>query len=162
MKFLHNGNSTRRQALVLLGSGMVAGLGGMTMRPLLAVASDLPPVTIYKDPSCGCCGIWTDYLKAHGFTTKVVMTEDMDPIKRGAGVPDNIATCHTAYFGNYVVEGHVPVPAIMKLLTERPNVLGIGVPGMPNGAPGMPTTDPEPFQVLTFAVDGTQKVYMAF
>jgi len=152
----------RRRTLRLIGSGVSAGLAALSVRPVIAGAANLPPVTIYKDPNCGCCGIWTTYLREHGFTVKVVMTEDMDPVKRKARVPYDLQTCHTAFMGDYVVEGHVPLPAIKRLLDERPKVLGIAVPGMPAGSPGMPSVVPEPYQVFTFAADGSQSVYMSF
>lgn len=154
--------SGRRQTLRLIGSGVFTGLAALTVRPLMAGAATLPPVIMYKNPACGCCGIWTTYLQARGFKVEVVTTDDMNPIKRKARVPDDLQTCHTAFMGDYVVEGHVPFPAISKLLDERPNVLGIAVPGMPAGSPGMPSVTPEPYQVFTFAADGSQSVYMSF
>lgn len=154
--------ANRRRTLRLVGSGMVAGLAALAARPLPSLATALPLVTIYKDPNCGCCGIWTSYLQSHGFETRVVMTDDLDPVKRKARVPYDLHSCHTAFMGRYVVEGHVPVPAISKLLDERPRVLGIAVPGMPAGSPGMPSVAPEPYQVLTFSADGSQSVYMSF
>lgn len=162
MNFVDDGLSSRRRTLRLIGSGVLAGLSALSVQPLMAGAANLPPVTIYKDPNCGCCGIWTTYLRERGFKVKVVMTDDMDPIKRRARVPYDLQTCHTAFMGDYVVEGHVPLPAISRLLNERPKVLGIAVPGMPAGSPGMPTVNPEPYQVFTFAADGGQSVYMSF
>jgi hypothetical protein len=161
-RFVDYGLSSRRRSLRLIASGAVAALATLAARPLISEAAALPPMTIYKDPNCGCCGIWTSYLRARGFKVEVVTTEDMDPIKRKARVPYDLQTCHTAFMGDYVVEGHVPMPAIRKLLDERPKVLGIAVPGMPAGSPGMPTVNPEPYQVFTFAADGSQRVYMSF
>lgn len=162
MEFFDDRLSGRRRTLRLIGSGVFAGLAVLIARPLMVGAATLPPVTIYKDPNCGCCGIWTTYLRARGFKVKVVMTENPRPIKLKARVPDDLQTCHTAFIGDYVVEGHVPLPAITKLLAERPKVLGIAVPGMPAGSPGMPSVNPEPYQVFTFAADGSQSVYMSF
>jgi hypothetical protein len=135
-RFVDYGLSSRRRSLRLIASGAVAALATLAARPLISEAAALPPMTIYKDPNCGCCGIWTSYLRARGFKVEVVTTEDMDPIKRKARVPYDLQTCHTAFMGDYVVEGHVPMPAIRKLLDERPKVLGIAVPGMPAGSPG--------------------------
>ncbi|MDH3229261.1 MAG: DUF411 domain-containing protein [Alphaproteobacteria bacterium] len=162
MEFLDDRLSSRRRTLRLIGTGMFAGLAALGARPLMVGAATLPPVTIYKDPNCGCCGIWTTYLRERGFKVKVVMTGDMDPVKRKARVPYDLQTCHTAFMGDYVVEGHVPLPAITRLLDERPKVLGIAVPGMPAGSPGMPSVDPEPYEVFTFAANGSQSVYMSF
>lgn len=152
----------RRQMLGFLGAGVMIGIVAPGAWPLKAAAAALPSVTLYKSPYCGCCGLWAAYLRKHGFQVEVVKTEDMEPVKRKAGVPDELQTCHTAFIGDYVVEGHVPVPAIRRLLGERPKVLGIAVPGMPAGSPGMPSVDAEPYQVFAFAADGTQSVYMSF
>ena len=150
----------RRQTLRLVGTGMVASLALLAGRP--ASAAGLPTVTIYKNPACGCCGIWTKYLQARGYKTKVLMRDDMEPIKLRAGVPDDLATCHTAFIEDYVVEGHVPLPAIRKMLKERPKILGIAVPGMPAGSPGMPSVNAEPYKVIAFDADGEKTVYMSF
>lgn len=150
----------RRRAFGLLGSGLAAGIAVFAGRS--ALAEVLPTVTIYKNPACGCCGIWTKYLQARGYKVKVLMRDDMEPIKLRAGVPDDLATCHTAFIEDYVVEGHVPLPAIRKMLNERPKILGIAVPGMPAGSPGMPTVNKEPFQAIAFDADGNQSVYMSF
>ncbi len=162
MELAEKRSVARRRTLQLIGAGMAAGVAALAVRPFAAGAANPPLVTIYKNPECGCCGIWTDYLRAHGFEVEVVMTGNMDPVKRKAKVPYDLQTCHTAFIGNYVVEGHVPVPAITKLLDERPEVLGIAVPGMPAGSPGMPSVNPEPYQVFTFSADGGQSVYMSF
>ncbi len=87
---------------------------------------------------------------------------DLAPVKRSAGVPANLESCHTAFIEGYVVEGHVPVAAIDKMLAERPEIVGLSVPGMPIGSPGMPGPDPEPFSVIEFAADGRQAIYMSF
>lgn len=162
MKLVDGKRSGRRRLLRLVGSGVAAGCVVLAGHPLVAGSANLPPVTIYKDPDCGCCGIWTDYLRAHEFKVRVITTGDLDRVKRKARVPDDLQTCHTAFIDTYVVEGHVPVPAIMKLLEERPVVLGIAVPGMPAGSPGMPGVTPEPYQVIAFAADGSQSVYASF
>lgn len=95
-----------------------------------------PAVTLYKSPSCGCCVKYVDYLKANGFAVKAYDRGDMDGIKRRYGVT-RVASCHTALVSGYVVEGHVPVGAIHKLLRDKPAIAGISVPGMPLNSPGM-------------------------
>ena len=150
----------RRQAFRLFGLGMASGLITLTGRPVWAAGQ--PAITVYKNPECGCCGIWSKYLQARGYKVKVLMREDMEPIKLRAGVPDDLATCHTAFIEDYVVEGHVPLPAIRKMLKHRPTTPGIAVPGMPAGSPGMPTVNPEPYKVIAFDADGKQTVYMSF
>lgn len=161
MKDIDNGFSGRRRMLKLLGPGLLLGVAALAGRPTTAAAV-LPTVTLYKNPECDCCGMWAKHLRASGYEVNVLMREDMDPIKLRAGVPDDLATCHTAFIGDYVVEGHVPLPAIEKMLKERPKILGIAVPGMPAGSPGMPTINKEPFQAITFDADGKQTVFMSF
>ena len=149
---------TRRTLLGLIGAGALAPL--LPYGRVLAAPSRA--IKIYKSPYCGCCGSWTKILSKAGYAPEVIKMNDLAPVKRRAGVPANLETCHTAFVDGYVVEGHVPVEAIEKMLAERPEIVGIGVPGMPTGSPGMPGPDPEPFSVIAFAADGRQSVYMSF
>ena len=93
-------------------------------------------VTVYKSPTCGCCEKYVDYLRENGFAVKAIDENNMDAVKKRYGV-SHIASCHTALVGGYVVEGHVPVGAIRKLLREKPAIVGISAPGMPQNSPGM-------------------------
>lgn len=93
-------------------------------------------VTLYKSPTCGCCEKYVEYLRENGFTVKTVNESDMDAVKKRYGV-SHIASCHTALIDGYVVEGHVPVNAIRKLLKDKPSLTGISAPGMPKNSPGM-------------------------
>lgn len=93
-------------------------------------------VTVYKSPTCGCCENYIEYLKENGFSVKTIKQDDMDSIKKRYGVT-HVASCHTALVNGYVVEGHVPVSAINKLVKEKPAIAGISVPGMPKNSPGM-------------------------
>jgi hypothetical protein len=93
-------------------------------------------VTLYKSPTCGCCEKYVDYLRENGFAVKAIDENDMDAVKKRHGV-SHLASCHTALVGGYVVEGHVPVGAIRKLLKEKPAITGISAPGMPQNSPGM-------------------------
>ncbi|MBI3222182.1 MAG: CopG family transcriptional regulator [Nitrosomonadales bacterium] len=93
-------------------------------------------VTLYKSPTCGCCEKYVDYLRENGFAVKAINENDMDAVKKRYGV-SHVASCHTALVGGYVVEGHVPVAAIRKLLKEKPAIIGISAPGMPQNSPGM-------------------------
>lgn len=115
-------------------------------------AGALPPVTVTKDPSCGCCDGWVAHIEAAGFPVRVVESTDVDALKQRLGVPGELTSCHTAEVDGYVVEGHVPAPAIRRLLAERPVGTGLAVPGMPAGSPGMdiPGTDAEVYEVLLF------------
>lgn len=150
---------TRRQALCLTAAGIIAGVGLWPGRAALAAR---PEVLVYKSPECGCCGLWSALLRDDGFPVRTVDLDDLTPIKRQARVPENIETCHTAFIDGYVVEGHVPAVAIDRLLAQRPDVIGIGIPGMPAGSPGMPSLKPEPFDVLAFAANGRQSLFMSF
>jgi hypothetical protein len=118
------------------------------------------PVTVqmYKNPECGCCEEYAKYLRQHGFKVNVQATHNMSAISRQHGVPEKLAGCHTMLIGGYVVEGHVPVSAINKLLAERPKIKGISLPGMPEGSPGMSGVKEGPFQVLEIS-DGPEKVF---
>ena len=98
-------------------------------------------ITVYKDPSCGCCGAWVDHLRAAGFTAKVDDGQDVSTIKTKYGIPDDLASCHTGVIAGYAIEGHVPADDIKRLLRERPQALGIAVPGMPLNSPGMEVAD---------------------
>jgi len=97
----------------------------------------LPKIVVTKDPNCGCCGGWVDHMKAAGFPVEVVTTPQVNRVKARLGVPDALASCHTAEVGGYVVEGHVPADAVKRLLADKPQAKGLAVPGMPVGSPGM-------------------------
>jgi hypothetical protein len=113
---------------------------------------------MYKNPQCGCCEEYAKYLRQHGFKVSVTPTHEMSLISRQNGVPEALAGCHTMLIGGYVVEGHVPVGAINKLLKERPKIKGISLPGMPEGSPGMGGEKIAPFEILEIA-DGPPKVF---
>jgi hypothetical protein len=122
-----------------------------------------PPVrmVVYKTPTCGCCRAWVEHAQAAGFVVEVHDTADVAPIKRENGLPQHLASCHTAIVDGYVIEGHVPADVIRKLLAERPQVAGIAVPGMPMGSPGMevPGGRKDPYDIMAFARDGKVSVY---
>ena len=120
-----------------------------------------PTVQVYKVPTCGCCGKWVEHLEAHGFTTQVMNLDDLSEIKAEHNVPGPARSCHTAIVDGYVIEGHVPAADVRRLLKERPAVLGLAVPGMPIGSPGMevPNVEPVPYDVMSFDSDGQLKVY---
>ncbi|WP_415724709.1 DUF411 domain-containing protein [Pseudaminobacter sp. NGMCC 1.201702] len=114
-----------------------------------SAAHAAPPIeaTLYKNPQCGCCDAYAEHLEENGFDVKMENTEDLSVIKKMAGVPEELGGCHTMRVGNYVVEGLVPLDTLNRLLTERPDIRGIALPGMPSGAPGMPGPKPEPFKI---------------
>ena len=113
-----------------------------------AARADPVEVNMYKNPQCSCCDEYAKYLRQHGFRVTVTPTHNMSLISRQNGVPEKLAGCHTMLIAGYVVEGHVPVGAINKLLKERPNIKGISLPGMPEGSPGMTGRKTEPFRIL--------------
>ncbi len=103
--------------------------------------------TVYKSPNCGCCVGYVKELEDSGVEVEVVETEDMDSIKKQHNIPSDMQSCHTVVMGNYFIEGHVPLEAVEKLLTEKPEIDGIVLPGMPAGTPGMPGVKRAPFNV---------------
>ncbi|MDF2117887.1 DUF411 domain-containing protein [Roseiarcaceae bacterium H3SJ34-1] len=118
-----------------------------------ALSAYVPPtVVVHRDPSCVCCGNWIDYLRQSGFSVEVRETAYLQRIRTRLGVPIALAACHTGEVEGYVIEGHVPVPAIRRLLTEKPTATGLAVPGMPAGSPGMEVEGAEPkaFDVILF------------
>jgi hypothetical protein len=118
----------------LLGGAAVAGLSLCAAR---AYATAPPKMIVNRDPGCGCCTLWVNHIRASGFEVDVIDTRELDAVKRRLGIPPELAACHTAEIAGYVIEGHVPAPAIKRLLAERPSAKGLAVPGMPIGSPGM-------------------------
>jgi hypothetical protein len=119
---------------------LLAGLAAIPVaasRSSAFAAESLPRMTVTKDPSCGCCGAWVDHVRAAGFPVEVIESPDVTRLKVRVGVPRDLASCHTAEVGGYVVEGHVPAETIKRLLAEKPQAKGLAVPGMPVGSPGM-------------------------
>ncbi|MGH8476159.1 MAG: DUF411 domain-containing protein [Methylococcales bacterium] len=122
--------------------------------------SDPVEITVYRSPNCGCCAIWLEHIKAHNFVVTDVQTDDVESIKQKYGVSPELASCHTAVAGGYVIEGHVPANDIRKLLTEKPDLVGLTVPGMPQGTPGMEMSgQKQPFSVISFDKNGNQKKF---
>jgi hypothetical protein len=113
---------------------------------------------LYKDPHCGCCEAYADYLRTHGFDVTVKQSPDLPAIKRQHGVPGALEGCHTMWIDGYVVEGHVPLATLLRLLAERPAIRGISLPGMPAGSPGMGGEKTAPFTIYEIGDDPT-KVY---
>ena len=104
-------------------------------------------ITMYRTPSCGCCGGYADALKEKGFEVEVIKIKDLTEIKEKYKLPANKQSCHTMVMGNYFIEGHVPMEAVEKLLKEKPQIDGIGLPGMPAGTPGMRGVKKAPYKV---------------
>ncbi len=132
----------------------------LSISDVAAVAETKTAVTVFKSPTCGCCSKWVEYMRRHGFTVSIRDMENLEPIKKMAGVPGGLQACHTATMSGYVVEGHVPVEAIRRLLRERPKTHGIAVPGMPAGSPGMESPEPERYSVYSFDKIGKTDEFM--
>lgn len=133
---------------------LVAVLGSA---PVLAQSS--APVEVFKSPYCGCCGKWVEHLRQNGFQVNTHDVDDVTAARKKMGMPDRLGSCHTAKIGGYVVEGHVPAADIQRLLKEKPRALGLAVPSMPQGSPGMDSTKPMPYQTLLVRTDGTTQVF---
>ena len=121
-------------------------------------------ITVYKSPTCGCCKNWVAYLQEEGYQVTSVDTDDVDTIKSEFGLTDpSLKSCHTAIVDEYIIEGHVPVSDIQRLLTERPkNIKGLTAPGMPMMSPGMASREPKDYAVLSFTDSGDSQIYSQY
>lgn len=120
-------------------------------------------IIVYRSPSCNCCEGWMKHLTKHGFQIQEVKAEDMEVIKQKYNLPAKLASCHTAIINGYVIEGHVPADDIKRFLKQKPNLLGLSVPEMPIGTPGMDTgNQKEPFEVVSFSKTGTSTTFRQY
>ncbi|MDD4914413.1 MAG: DUF411 domain-containing protein [Methylococcales bacterium] len=120
----------------------------------------VPEMTVYRSPGCSCCGKWLEHMQHSGFTVKTVMSDDMQAIKEKLGIPDKLASCHTATVDGYVVEGHIPAGDVRKLLLNKPAVAGIAAPNMPLGSPGMEAGgQKQAYQVMSFDKQGRVAIF---
>ena len=146
-----------------LGAAVAGTAGALLTRRLPALdalpAGAAPRMVLYKTPSCGCCKAWQEHVQKAGFVVEAHDVPDVDPYKAKHGVPLLLSSCHTGIVGGYAIEGHVPADLIHKLLKERPKVVGLAVPGMPMGSPGMEGPTKEAYDVLAFTKDGKTRVY---
>lgn len=140
-------------------------LAGLATSPLTRRALAAPSattVTVYKSPTCGCCANWVSHMKANGFAVDAhdVGDDMLDQVKTTAGVPTALRSCHIALAGGYAFEGHVPADLVKKVLTAKPKLAGLAVPGMPSGSPGMEMgTRKDPYQVMAYDRQGKSWVY---
>ncbi|HKE89986.1 MAG TPA: DUF411 domain-containing protein [Gemmatimonadales bacterium] len=152
-----------RRLVVVLVVVAATGIGVRALRSGSPPAATALPaatvVTVYKSPSCGCCAKWVDHLRAAGYTVVVHDTDDLDAVMTDFNVPRQLASCHTAKVGPYVVEGHVPADLIAKALKEHPAIAGLAVPGMVTGSPGMEGGAPQSYDIVAWTVDGHTSVY---
>ena len=140
-------------ATVLVGQRSWSGLGAK-----VATGTD-PAITVFASPSCQCCERWVAHLEVNAFKVTVQKVADVPIYKRKFGVPEKLWSRHTGMIGPYMIEGHVPVDLIEKMLIERPAIAGLAVPGMPKGAPGMASDTPEKYDVIAFKQNGDTEVY---
>jgi hypothetical protein len=146
--------ASRRDFVLALAASAV------TRRALFAEVNAAPPViTVYKDAGCECCARWVKHLNKSGFVVMVHDVLNVQEVKRTMNVPPSLESCHTAVVDKYVIEGHVPADVIKKFIAEKPSSLGLAVPGMPIGSPGMEGATPERYNVLAFERNGTTRIY---
>lgn len=148
-----SGNLARRTAFGIFAAALVD--------PLSSVSAQVSTILVHKDPNCGCCAGWVQHLKDAGFTVTIQETAQLRAIRKRLGVPSDLAACHTAEVAGYVIEGHVPASAIRELLEKRPVALGLAVPGMPVGSPGMEGGTPQKYDVVIFENSG-RRTFMQF
>lgn len=150
---------TRRATFFVIAAGIAVGL-----RPAATYATTTA-IRVAKDPTCGCCNAWVEIIEAAGFAATVDLLDydGLQAHKIDSGVPESLASCHTAHVEGYVIEGHVPPADIRRLLSERPDAVGLSVPGMPSGSPGMgPETAREAYIVYLIRRDGSAEVFATY
>ncbi len=116
-------------------------------------------VDMYENPSCPCCKNWATYMEKNGFQVRVHNVDDINISRQKLGMPQKYGSCHTAVIDGYLIEGHVPVSDIKRLLSEKPKAVGLAVPGMVVGSPGMEGPNPKPYQTLIIKPDGVSSVF---
>ena len=143
----------------------VVSLAGTSLLAPALMAQTRPQVEVWKDPNCGCCKDWVIHMEANGFDVKVHDSGNAAARKR-LGVPDKLGSCHTALIGGYAIEGHVPAREVHRLLKERPVAVGLSVPGMPVGSPGMDGAiygnRKDPYDVVLISRNGMPRVYQSY
>ncbi len=145
----------KRWRLLGLGAAVVLGCAAAFARP----EAPAMEVLVYKTPTCGCCVRWVDHLQDHGLRVVTQDLSDLSAVKKQHHVSERLASCHTAIAQGYVFEGHVPADVVLRFLKERPNAVGLTVPGMPMGTPGMEGPRRDRYDVLTFDQAGATQVY---
>lgn len=142
---------------LLIGSAAGLALAGTAH----AQARGSRALAVYKSPTCGCCDGWVAHMRQAGFTVAVHVVADPGTVRRARGLPDALASCHTGVIGGYAIEGHVPAVDIVRLLAEQPEAVGLALPGMPLGSPGMETPDgrKQPFDTLLVLRSGETRVF---
>ena len=171
-----------RRFVALFGVTLISALGGIYLKSdnqvenfsdaqdetVLASVWDKPSesysgnkeITVYRSPSCGCCGVWIEHMKKHGFQVTDIKTDNLEAIKQKYNLPISLESCHTATIDGYVIEGHIPAHDIKRFLKQKHKFAGLAVPGMPLGTPGMEAGQrKQPFEVLAFNQSGEVEVF---
>jgi hypothetical protein len=149
---------TRRAWISTTAAGAALFLVGKRAAASLSHSHGGAAVTVYRSPSCSCCGKWMDRMRERGFAVTERQMDDVTPMKRERHVPEELYSCHTAISGDFVFEGHVPPDLVERVLREKPKFLGLAVPGMPLSAPGM-ETGPGKYDVISFTRRGSTKIF---
>jgi len=140
-------------ATMLLATALSLGVG-------TALAAPDEVVDVYKNPSCGCCGKWAEHMQQNGFQVRIHEVADASVVRRDSGIPATAGSCHTAKVGGYAIEGHVPAADVKRLLAQRPKAVGLAVPGMPMGSPGMEQGNmKQAYEVLLVKSGGATEVF---
>lgn len=142
---------------LFLGAAVSVALAGAAC----AQSPSARNLTVFKTPTCACCDAWITHMRQAGFTTTITVLPSLQSVRSSRGLPDNLASCHTGLIDGYFVEGHVPAGDVIRLLAERPTALGLAVPAMPLGSPGMetPQGDKEPYDTLLVLRSGATRVF---
>lgn len=155
--------ANRRGHLIPMALFVVSALAwsGSVWLEAQAPARAKPQLTVYKSSTCGCCSLWVEHMKTNGFEVKTFDVDDIDAVKRERGVPSAAASCHTGIVNGYIVEGHVPADAVLKMLATKPDIKGIAVPGMPVGSPGMevPGGQKQAYAIVSIDKAGKTAIY---
>src|SRR5215218_6619559 len=159
---MNDSTLTRRAFVARAATAVLGGVSMLAVRPRDGAAAPKPTaITVYKDPSCGCCKNWVEHLRANGFAPEVHDRSDMDALKDSLGVPTALRSCHTGVVGKYVIEGHVPAADVKQLLATKPaKTVGVAVPGMPAGSPSMEMGGRvDRYDVIAFAPGGATRIF---
>ena len=157
----NTGAVSRRLALQMPLAGVTAAWLGLPQGAMATVNPAL--ITVWKNPDCGCCKEWIAHLQKSGFEVLAKDVPDTAPIRQKLGLPAKFGSCHTAQMGAYVLEGHVPAQEVRRLLRDQPKAVGLAVPGMPIGSPGMEVGKrQDPSDVLLVLADGSSRVYQSY
>lgn len=142
---------SRRETLRLFGGSAACALFAASAR------AEAIKAIVHKSATCGCCGLWAARMRQAGYAVEEIIEADMKTVKARLGVPEELASCHTAEIDGYIVEGHVPPQAVARLLKERPKAIGLAAPGMPAGSPGMEGGEAEVYTLYLFGADGARE-----